>query len=627
MKNQLLNKSIIFLFLMTSYSFSFGQTMPNFSGTPTTAGCNTTIATWTPSTGHIMEFKGVIYDYPVSGQSTWLYEVSTSTVKKAKAISHTSFPINLTCVNIVNNSGLMVGKYTYSNGTYGFNKGAGSPELINPDPKTGIVGLKFDEGFDNQSTANYFYVLSSKPDITSTTAAVKAGNEIYYATVCGPDVFAKVPLSITGINSHYNTNDAVVSFTVNPSSAIVSGNGISGSTFNPQTAGGGTTIINIQYTLHGGCGVQNDTIQVHIDCAPKPITIIGLDTLYHMFDKLPISLTANPSGGTFSGAGIDELNSTFTPYAAKIGTHLITYTYGLGNCSWDTTTEVDVSCCVVEVSNNLPANVELQTTKPSNYQPVIIKAYPLGGQFVTTSAGLTVISTKADSAKAEFDAYVAGPGKHIIEYISVDNGDTCSTVNEITVTEDDSSPLAVELLEFKANIQDDVVHLEWKTASETNNDLFTIEKSLDYINWIEVGTTQGAGNSNIENYYELFDYTPAEGMNYYKLTQTDFDGTREVFELVYINFQNISKNLIVKEVYPNPASDVINLKLKSDTDLGQVTIEVIDLFGRTVIKQFVELSSFEIISSVTLNNIEKGFYFLNVYSKNEKPVTIKFMKE
>ncbi len=622
---KLLLKSIIFLFFIASYSLSFAQ-IQNYTGTPSTTGCTSTIATWDKITGHEIEFKGVIYDFPNAGQSTWLYEVTTST--SSNAISHTSFPINLDCITPVTISqSLWVGKYSESGGVFSFFIGQGSPEIVTPDPQTGVTGLKFDECLEYVITANYFYVLSAKPDVATTIAAVKAGKVAYNATVCGPDVTTNIniPITITGLNSHYETDDNPISFTINPSSATLTGPGINGLTFDPGIAGGGTVILYIHYVDPSGCGVMDDTIQIHIDCSPKTVLITGLDSLYHMFDSIPITLTGTPAGGTFSGPGINSTNSTFTPDNAGLNIvdgHSIIYTYGEGNCTWDTTIKVIVECCVVEVLADFPSNIELDTEKPVNYTGIRIAAYPQGGRFITSSAGLTVETTKGDSAIAWFDAYVAGPGTHIIEYEVVDDYDTCATIKEITVIEPDPFVLSVEVLSFNAELTDNNdVKLKWTTASETNNDYFTIERSSNAIDFDFMTKVQGSGNTNKEINYTSFDAEPLNGISYYRLSQTDFDGTSKISGTTTIEFVNLDIALDISKWSIN--NGTLNIDFKS----GNKEKLILSVFNST--GQLVYLNEIKNIStllnnySVDLSSLNQGIYFLRL--NNSKDVaTLKF---
>ena len=84
--------------------------------------------------------------------------------------------------------------------------------------------------------------------------------------------------------------------------------------------------------------------------------------------------------------------------------------------------------------------------------------------------------------------------------------------------------LPVEIINFNATSDNDHIDLTWSTASENNNDYFTIEKSNDGINFESLANIDGAGNSNTLINYSYIDKNPFEGLNYYRLKQTDFNG-------------------------------------------------------------------------------------------------------
>ena len=92
--------------------------------------------------------------------------------------------------------------------------------------------------------------------------------------------------------------------------------------------------------------------------------------------------------------------------------------------------------------------------------------------------------------------------------------------------------LPVELLSFTAKRQNDLIVLNWTTASEINNDYFTIEKSYDMESWNNVSFIKGAGNSNELVNYEITDIENKEV--YYRLSQTDFDGKTETFNIISV---------------------------------------------------------------------------------------------
>ncbi|MFH2143515.1 MAG: hypothetical protein ABIJ97_13905, partial [Bacteroidota bacterium] len=104
--------------------------------------------------------------------------------------------------------------------------------------------------------------------------------------------------------------------------------------------------------------------------------------------------------------------------------------------------------------------------------------------------------------------------------------------------------LPIELLSFTASCISGVVKCNWATASELNNDYFTIEKSMDATVFEQVGTMQGADNSNTTLYYEFIDnlsynWEGAGRWAYYRLKQTDYDGTYKYSDVVSVNCEEI----------------------------------------------------------------------------------------
>jgi subtilisin-like proprotein convertase family protein len=88
----------------------------------------------------------------------------------------------------------------------------------------------------------------------------------------------------------------------------------------------------------------------------------------------------------------------------------------------------------------------------------------------------------------------------------------------------DCTPLPVELISFKGEGQGNVNQLEWITKTEINCSHYTIERSKDGVLWDELNVIAGSGNSNEELIYEYRDYMHDKTLNYYRLSQVDFDG-------------------------------------------------------------------------------------------------------
>lgn len=112
------------------------------------------------------------------------------------------------------------------------------------------------------------------------------------------------------------------------------------------------------------------------------------------------------------------------------------------------------------------------------------------------------------------------------------------------------SPLPIELVGFTAVVAGDAVVLSWSTASESNNDHFTIERSADGERFEAIARIAAAGNSAALIAYETQDPMPLPGISYYRLRQTDTDGTWTVSAIVPVT-RGLKEALTI---VPNPWS-------------------------------------------------------------------------
>ena len=94
------------------------------------------------------------------------------------------------------------------------------------------------------------------------------------------------------------------------------------------------------------------------------------------------------------------------------------------------------------------------------------------------------------------------------------------------------TPLPIELISFNADCHNNTVLLSWATASEINNAYFTIQRSMDGITFSDLVFINGKGNSNTLSNYSYLDKNPLNGLTYYRLKQTDFNGDFTTSSLV-----------------------------------------------------------------------------------------------
>src|SRR5690606_34740978 len=98
------------------------------------------------------------------------------------------------------------------------------------------------------------------------------------------------------------------------------------------------------------------------------------------------------------------------------------------------------------------------------------------------------------------------------------------------------SPLPIELISFSLNsINTREVELKWVTATEKDNDYFSVERSQTGQDWEVITYISGAGTSSEMREYSIIDVNTLSGVSYYRLKQTDYDGTSTYSDILSYN--------------------------------------------------------------------------------------------
>ncbi len=202
--------------------------------------------------------------------------------------------------------------------------------------------------------------------------------------------------------------------------------------------------------------------------------------------------------------------------------------------------------------------------------------------------------------------------------------DACSRKNfvsrPITIN---TGVLPIELKSFKASFENEAVKVEWVTSSEINNSYFTIERSANGIDFIEVGRENGSGNSTIDISYSYIDANPDFSMPYYRLRQTDYDGTTKTFEPDFVKFTKVNKGFAVKEFGPNPFSNRISFSFSLPDD--DVNYSLMSQTGSIIREGKLEPNASDYIVLEDLDQLPVGVYYMVFICKEEKKL-IKLLK-
>lgn len=171
--------------------------------------------------------------------------------------------------------------------------------------------------------------------------------------------------------------------------------------------------------------------------------------------------------------------------------------------------------------------------------------------------------------------------------------------------------LPIGLLHFSGFNEHSHNSFSWSTSSEINNDFFTLEKTTDGVNFIDVVKTNGAGNSNTILHYSIIDYQPTEGMSYYRLKQTDFNGEYSYSNLVAIDvFSQLNADF---SIYPNPFSNSATITVNGFSQLNIVELKIYNVLGEKMMHNSIRKQ----ITTIDTRSLSTGIYFYQLTNNNK----------
>jgi len=175
--------------------------------------------------------------------------------------------------------------------------------------------------------------------------------------------------------------------------------------------------------------------------------------------------------------------------------------------------------------------------------------------------------------------------------------------------------IPVELVSFSANTVRDEVELSWRTATETNNQGFSIERMTTGGTFEEVGYVAGFGTTTEPKAYSFIDSKLEAGIYSYRLKQIDFDGSFE-----YSNEINVEVELpleyALEQNYPNPFNPTTKISYSIPED-GFVKLAVYNLLGEevaNVVNAFQKADRYEV--TFNAGGLSSGVYVYKIEAPN-----------
>jgi len=231
-----------------------------------------------------------------------------------------------------------------------------------------------------------------------------------------------------------------------------------------------------------------------------------------------------------------------------------------------------------------------------------------GRSFFNNNASWNVTWTSPASLPSQVVFYTAGNAAN--GNGGNDNGDLIYTGNAAFAV------LPVELTYFRANTIENLVQLNWQTASEINSDYFEIQRSTatNSEDFETIGRVQSVGNSTELSNYEFIDENPLNNQElYYRLKQVDFDGTVDYSSIEVVKIRNTSDI----SIFPNPvaANQDLTIQINKEEGLNQ-RILVSNLNGQVVFETTNEGINGDRINIPTID-LANGAYFLSVFEAEQ----------
>ncbi len=169
-------------------------------------------------------------------------------------------------------------------------------------------------------------------------------------------------------------------------------------------------------------------------------------------------------------------------------------------------------------------------------------------------------------------------------------------------------PLPITLLRFTAEVEEGQVQLNWVTTTEINNDYFNVEHSLDGINFNSISRIKGAGNSMQTLKYSSIHHPAIDGISYYRLKQTDYDGQTSYSKIVAVDF-NTSDFII--DIYPNPFSKETTFR----TNVNLKNASLIIYNSHKMVRQIENITG--TIFTLKRDNMRNGLYWIKLIEDKE----------
>ncbi len=184
--------------------------------------------------------------------------------------------------------------------------------------------------------------------------------------------------------------------------------------------------------------------------------------------------------------------------------------------------------------------------------------------------------------------------------------------------------LPIELTAFEAYAEQRHNLLKWTTATEENNAYFSIQRSANGQEFIEIGRVNGNGSTKNEINYEFVDNHPLSSLNYYRLQQVDFDGKSSFSDIVGVVRKDVERFGVIS-FGPNPNNGEMEVIILDEQN-SNIDYAITDINGKTLTQNRLTTTEGLNTFRVNITDFPTGIYFISIV-KDELSTHLKFLKK
>ncbi|MBE7170384.1 MAG: T9SS type A sorting domain-containing protein [Williamsia sp.] len=269
---------------------------------------------------------------------------------------------------------------------------------------------------------------------------------------------------------------------------------------------------------------------------------------------------------------------------------------------------------VVNTSNFAFAPNNIQTVKVGD----TIRFTRVNGTHTTTStnipAGAASWDQPLNATSLVYNYVVTVPGTY--DYICVPH-EALGMVGQFVV----QSVAPVKMTNLASVLVEGKAKISWQTASEENADHFSIQQSIDGINFTEIGTVAAAGNSQslLKYSYTVNNVPGSAAYLYFRVLTVDKDGKQQYSSIILLHLPKAGEANFVKKMYPNPASngDHVHFDFNAENN-GLLDITIFETTGRKLFSMPITAVEGANQTHMPLPKLRKGSYFVQFSLEGKK---------